>query len=239
MLKFSQLSILLFMVPLVVLISACNNGWGIKGEGPLVTEERALPEFHSVQSSVSAELILSRGKQKEVVIEAQQNILDHLKTQVRDGRLEIKFDENVGSHDGIKIHITSPNFREVALSGSGSARSENELKGDELLVSITGSGSMDLQARYERVSGNISGSGDMRLAGKGQYLDLRITGSGDIHALDFEAEQAKVNVTGSGDVEVDVEEQLEVSISGSGDLRYKGRPALKSSTNGSGRVSSI
>lgn len=242
MLKSLKLSILFTFFSLfgiLGILSACNDGWGLKGEGPVVTEQRSLPEFHSLKSSVSAEIVLSQGRQKEVLIEAQQNILDNLETEVKSGRLEINFDKNVGKHEGIKIYITIPTIQEVSLSGSGSIRSENKLKGDELKVSISGSGNMDLQARYERLSSNIAGSGDIKLAGKGQFLDVEITGSGNVHAADFETEQADVRITGSGEVELDVEERLTVSITGSGELKYKGRPVVQSSTSGSGSISSI
>ena len=239
MLKKSQLPFSIFLFFLISFSSACTNDWGTRGEGPIVTERRSLPEFQSIENAVGADIILTQGRQKEVVIEAQQNVLNELKTEVQNGRLEIEFDKNVGRHDGIKLYITIPVISEVSLSGSGSVRSENELKGDELKVNISGSGNMDIQARYERLKSVISGSGDMNLAGRGEYLEVQISGSGNVQAVDFEAEEAIVRISGSGGVEVDVEESLDVSIAGSGDLKYKGRPVVKSSTSGSGSVSPI
>lgn len=202
-------------------------------------EKRALPEFHSVKVSIPAEVSLSQGRQKDVVLEAQQNLLGILSTEVNDGVLEISFDENVGSHENIKIHITVPEYRRIALSGSGSVKTTDQLKGDELDLVISGSGNMNVQARFERVKTNITGSGDIRLNGRGEHLEVTITGSGNVRAQEFETEKAEVKVTGSGDVETEVKERLKVTITGSGDVKYRGRPIVESKSSGSGSVSSL
>lgn len=237
--KTSKIFTILLSAIMVLSFSSCHDNWGIKGEGPVTEEMRALPEFHSVNVSVPADVSLSQGRQKEVALEAQENILQILKTEVNNGVLEISFGENVGRHEDIKISLTIPEYRQVVLSGSGSVKTENRLRGDELDLHISGSGNMDIQAKYERVKTNIAGSGDINLSGRGQFLEVNIAGSGNVRALDFETEESEVKVTGSGDGETEVKDRLEVSIMGSGDVKYRGRPVIESKTSGSGSVSSV
>ena len=82
----------------------------------------------------------------------------------------------------------------------------------------------------------ITGSGNIKLEGLGDELDIRITGSGDVAAFNLDVVRARVEITGSGNAEVSVEDELDVKISGSGDVRYKGNPSLDVNISGSGRV---
>ena len=66
---------------------------------------------------------------------------------------------------------------------------------------------------------------------------LTLTGSGHIRTFDFKAINVTASVTGSGDIEVSVENELNANVSGSGDIKYMGDPVKESfKTSGSGKV---
>lgn len=230
----------LFICALISLsLSACLDDWGIKGEGPVVTEERSLAPFSGVQNSLSAEVHISQGPQEDIRIEAQENILANMITRVKNGRLEIVFDENVRRHDGIKIWITIPEIKEIAVSGSGELYSDGVIEGEAIEVNISGSGDVDLLTEVQSIEANVSGSGEVKLAGSAEEATFSVAGSGEIRALEMPLKQAKVYVSGSGDCHLEVLERLGVSISGSGNVRYRGRPLVNSSISGSGDLEYI
>lgn len=235
----SNISIGLLILLFGIAMSACGVGRGIKGEGPVVSEERSLPNFNAIQNRVNAAVFLKQGPQEAVLIEGQANILSNLETEVRSGKLEIAFKENVSQHEGIKIYITTPEYRELGLSGSGSYRSEHLLRGESLAIRISGSGDVNLQAEYEHLQTSISGSGDVELRGGGQILGVKVSGSGGIHAREYEVEEADVRISGSGNCELNVRDKLAVAVSGSGNVRYKGRPEISSSVSGSGGLAHL
>ena len=214
--------------------SCSEEMWGIKGEGPIVEEERSLEAFHSISNSITAKVYLEQVPQEEVRIEAQENMLANLLMEVENGTLRIGWDENVRSHDGITIYITIPEVKELKLSGSGEIIGRNTIKGASLEVNISGSGEANLTAEVEEVEGAVSGSGELVLKGQSEELGLRVSGSGEINALEMETAEAEVQVSGSGDCFVNVRDYLQVSISGSGDVGYKGQPEVDSSISGSG-----
>jgi hypothetical protein len=87
-------NLLLYILTFSLLfLSACHNDdiWGIRGEGPVVSETRNIAGFHQIYLSIDGEVILRQGPVQEVAIEAQENILDILETRVRKGKLEIDF----------------------------------------------------------------------------------------------------------------------------------------------------
>jgi hypothetical protein len=79
----------------------------------------------------------------------------------------------------------------------------------------------------------------MRFSGKTNLLDASITGAGNIRALDMEARNVSLKITGSGNCEVNAFETLDVKITGSGDVKYKGSPQISKKVTGSGKIRQI
>ncbi len=210
------------------------------GEGPTVTKELELVEFHSIELNVSADVFITQGSEFKVEAEGQENIIDLLETSVRSGTWEIEFDRScVRGHNGLDIFITMPNVERLEIHGSGSITSENALEGELLELKIDGSGDLDLAANMEEVAIRIEGSGTTKLEGATDDLNVVIRGSGDVKAFDLETLRASVDVGGSGDVEVNVLDFLEVVINGSGDVFFKGDPEVDVTINGSGDVRGV
>ncbi len=210
------------------------------GEGPTVTKELELVEFHSLELNVSADVFITQGSEFKVVAEGQENIIDLLETSVRSGTWEVEFDRNcVRGHNGLSIFVTMPSVERLQVKGSGNITSENVLEGELLELKISGSGDMDLAVKTQELTARIEGSGSTKLEGTTDDLDVVIRGSGDVKAFDLEALRASVNVGGSGDVELNVEEFLDVTINGSGDVFFRGNPQTDVTINGSGDVRGV
>jgi hypothetical protein len=231
---------LFFTICLITAQSALAQNWmgnGIKGEGSKVTKTLNLDKFDAVGLAISADVFLTQGNSQSVKIEAQNNIIENLVTDVENGRWKIKFDKNVREHDGIKIWITIPTLKEASVSGSGDIVGESSFNGLDLLnLAVSGSGSIRLDYQANRSEAAISGSGDMKLSGSVSEIAIRVSGSGDVDAFDLTTKSCSVRISGSGDVSVHPDDYLDAAIAGSGDVYYKGQPKVKSKISGSGDV---
>jgi len=106
-------------------------------------------------------------------------------------------------------------------------------------LAIGGSADIEVEDRFDNMNElklAIGGSGSIKLAGRANQAKVSLAGSGDIDCPDLEANDVKVSIAGSGDVLIGAEDNLDVSIAGSGDVRYKGNPRVKTSIAGSGNV---
>jgi hypothetical protein len=229
------------IIVLVTLVSSQSfaQWWrgGIRGEGPKITKTLDVDNFDGVGLSINADLYLTQGDSYSFRIEAQENIIENIETDIDGGYLKIKFDKNVGRHAGITIWITMPTLTKAYLSGSGLIKSERPFKGlGNLEVGISGSGDIDLAFDAADVNTRISGSGDIRLNGSARNMEIRISGSGEVAAGGLTTNNCSVRISGSGDCEVNAEGDLVVSTSGSGDVYYRGRPRVKAKVSGSGEV---
>lgn len=216
-----------------------SNG-SINGEGEVVRQEINLAAFDGIGLGFHAAVILTQGNTQKVVIEAQQNIIDNIKKEVRGGSWDIGFMKSVKSAKDITIYITLPKVKDLALSGSGSIRSTNKFSnlGD---VDIAVSGSGDVHFEYDGGDTDLalSGSGDVHLSGTASSLEVAVSGSGDVSASELKAGSCDVAISGSGDVTVYVNGDLDAAIMGSGDVRYKGDAKVSASVMGSGSVTKL
>jgi len=235
----SLLKLLVWAIIGITILASCgkdNLGIGRDGNGQLVTENYNLPFFSEIDLKIEAEVVLTQGETPSVTVEGEENILEVLNLDVRNRQWEIKFDQWVDDYETLRIFITVEDLRKVIITGSGDIRTESPFLVDEMELRLNGSGDLFFQTEADKIDARITGSGSMDLQGQTDFLDVSVSGSGDLHAFELLAKNAEVNVNGSGDVEVLVENFLDAKILGSGDIYYKGDPVVEEKTTGSGEV---
>jgi hypothetical protein len=210
----------------------------ITGQGEIVRQTITTDNFDGIVSAIDADIFISQGDKTEVVIEAQQNIIDNLDLDSAiDGILTIHYRDMVRFSKPVKIYITMPTLTKAGISGSGTMEGLTpfiDLKNLDLVIS--GSGAIDLDIESLELDAVISGSGEMRLSGQTENLNVLISGSGGFHATGLIAPKAETTISGSGNARLTVEDQLKALISGSGNVYYSGNPELDIHISGSGKV---
>lgn len=219
----------------------CNNfGFGVRGEGPVRTETRSASGFHAIDMSIAGDVEVSVADNFSVEVQAQENLLPILKTDVEDGVLKIYFSENVSSHEDLKVRVSAPAFDGFSLGGSGTIRAMTPIRAENMELEIAGSGDISIpQAEFGSAASSIAGSGSIELGGKANSLKSKIAGSGDVKAKQLTANELNVEISGSGSVTCDVVQTLKASIAGSGDVFYSGQPAVETNVSGSGSVKKL
>lgn len=213
---------LLLANPAIAQKKKWKNSWkqGIKGQGAVVSQTFNLDKFTAFDLNIKAEVFLTKGSQS-VKIEAQQNIIDNIKQQVKNGTWKIKFKKKVKDRKPIKIYISLPEVDGLAIGGAGKIIGQDAFEGLN---------SLDL---------SIAGAGKIEFAGSARSVSVSIAGAGNVKAGGLKTERCEVSIAGSGDCFIEVNNDLEVSIAGSGDVHYKGRPKVSSSIAGSGKIRSM
>lgn len=211
----------------------------VTGSGTTATETRPLADWSSVSLSCPGTLELAAGENTGIEIEAEDNILPLIETEVDGGRLEIRFKTGLRQArptQPITFRAAAPRIDAIAVSGAGDVRSA-PIEGDELALNVSGAGSIDLAGvTLGRLEARISGSGGVSVWGTAAAIDARVSGSGDLSARDLTCQSAKVTISGSGSVMLAVEREIEGRISGSGSIVYSGQPSVAVRTSGSGRA---
>lgn len=228
----------------VMLLFACRfiGGKRVRGNGNMVTDERTLSSFDGVASFGSFDVMISSGATHSVKVEAEENLQDLIETEVEGNRLVIKTRRgyNIRPRREIKISVTAPNFSSLETNGSGNIIGENLINSEKHMeLELAGSGNIDVDVNAPGVSAGISGSGNISVSGTAKEFKSSIRGSGNIKARDLKTEDCKVEIAGSGNVDVFASNSLDVHIMGSGGVNYRGDAKIKTSIAGSGSVNRV
>ena len=237
--KVLTLSLALFTI-------AATAQWGkrVKGNGKVVTIERSVGDYDYVSVAGWFDVELVDGEEGEISLKGEENLLEYIKTEVKNGDLVIKTKKGVNLQpsswkDGIVVTVPVESINGTSLSGSGDVIGKTTLKADDFKTSISGSGDIELDVEANTLKASMSGSGDIRLSGKATDFDVSVSGSGDIKAYDLQAEFVTAQVSGSADIKVTAKQSLKARVSGSGDISYKGNPKkIDTKSSGSGDISS-
>jgi hypothetical protein len=213
----------------------------VRGSGRLTSEERQVFGFDRVHFANFGDLRIEQGDRESLKIEAEDNILPRIRTEIEDGRLVIHTERGVSISPTVPVRYTLVvrNISELELSGSGTITA-SPLRSPDLRVGLPGSGEIHLeQLDAERLHSEISGSGEIELRGTVTTQEVDISGSGDYEAGDLQSDSTRVRISGSGGARVWARESLSANISGSGDVRYYGSPRVTKSVSGSGDVDGL
>ncbi|MBP93696.1 MAG: DUF2807 domain-containing protein [Flavobacteriaceae bacterium] len=234
--------VLLLAILLTSAISCAQFGKKVSGNGNVITIERTTDDYEGIGCAGPFDYILVAGTEGKLKIEGEENLLQYVITEVKNGKLIVKTENNINlktsSGKTIKVTIPFKDIDQVSLAGSGDLYTNDPINADEFEVDLAGSGDVSLDIVANKIESHLAGSGDITLNGKTTDLEITISGSGDYSCYGLEADNTEVTISGSGDVEVVSNAYLKVRVSGSGDVTYKGNPAKEDTkVSGSGSVS--
>lgn len=257
----------LLLIVLIIPAMACRAGEAFLGEtvhgsGEVTTEQRLVSDISSVNLATTGTLHIELGDGEELRIEAQENLLPYIETEMRGNQLRIGTKPGVSMRktEPINYYLTVIDLEAINLSSSGDANAPaftrddfrisisssgdlniESLTVDQLNVDISSSGDMTLGMLVaERIDVDISSSGDFRiLGGRVEEQRINLSSSGSYDAKAVPSSEASLDINSSGSATIQVSDILEAVLSSSGDVYYIGDPVLDVRTSSSGRVIQI
>jgi len=188
---------------------------GIKGNGHIVTQNRSVQEFTSVEAEGAFDIEWTPGP-AACSIKTDENLLSHVETSMSGSKLRLEWHGQLRPTHGMKVKLSSSNLNASRLTGA-------------VRLSAT------------RLSGKgfyIDGTGATRVTADGTVNELMATMSGasKLDAASLQVKMAQLSISGAGKAEVSVSEVLKVSISGAGKVTYSGNPSVEKDISGAGSV---
>lgn len=231
----------------------------MRGSGEVVEEDRDVSNVSGIELAMPGTLQIVMGGGESLRIEAEDNLLEYIETDVRAGRLVIE------SRRGIRLQTTHPinyyltvaDLNTMVISSSGDVEAD-DLQTESVSVIISSSGDLSIgsldcssldvnvsssgnvaiaELVAESISVQISSSGNLEiLGGQVQQQDITISSSGEYRARDLSSVEAEVTLTSNGTATIRVSDHLNGRLSSSGDIYYIGNPEVNVRTTSSGRT---
>lgn len=233
----NNLSVLALVV--VMIIMSCNVV-GERGSGNVVRQERNVSTFDALEVSGSFDVYLSQGSTQSVILEADDNLMDNIKTEVFGSTLKIETKKPIRNAKSLKVYITVATMKRIDVSGAVNIQTQTKFTQDALSLEISGATDAKLDLAVQKLEVNSSGGCDLKLSGYATNFAIDGSGAVDIKAYDMLSEVVSIEISGAGNAQVSVTKELKANISGAADVRYKGNPAkVWSDVSGAGSIKKV
>ncbi len=194
------------------------NFKGVKGSGRTASEVRDLTGFRAVDVGGVFQVEIIAQKDYAVEIEADDNLLGLIKTEVRDGVLHIRTENKISPRNSIRVRISAPDIERLDVSGAAKVN-VSDLKNSTFTV-------------------DSSGASKITLAGESSKLNIDVSGATKVDAENLISENASIESSGASRASVNVSGELSADASGASKIVYSGTPTnIIEKTSGASKVS--
>jgi hypothetical protein len=193
------------------------NMCGTKGSGHVVSESRDVSGFSGIDVGGIYKVDVTAQKDFAVQIEADDNLMPLIRTEVDGDVLRIESDKRMSPSSPILIHVYAPDISSLEVSGAASVDAR-DLDNSDLSI-------------------DSSGAAKIKVAGSTAKLTVDVSGGTGVDAQSLKAEDATVQASGASNVIVNVSGDLDTDASGASKIIYTGTPAnIKKNTSGAATV---
>ncbi|NER15719.1 head GIN domain-containing protein [Spongiivirga citrea] len=238
----TQLTKFILGIILSLLVSSCafdiNLGEGERGNGNVISEDRNASEsFTRISAQEGLDVYVTQGETASIQVEADENIMELIRTDIDNGRLRIHADKNIGRATK-KVYVTLPVIEALEASSGADLITKNIIKTETIRLKSSSGADLIVKVSANEVDADSSSGADIRLSGEAKKLIAEASSGSDIKASDFNVEDCNASASSGSDILVSVSGKLIADASSGGDIRYRGEPkSISKNKSASGSVS--
>lgn len=198
-------------------LGSFSNFGGVQGSGTSKTETRNVSGFTKIDAGGAVSLEISMQKDFSVEVQADDNLLANIKTEVSGDTLKIYSEDRISPKTKINIRISMPSLEGLDVSGASNAT-----------VASVNADSLELKA---------SGASKIKIDGTAKELNADASGASTIDAEGLRTEDADVEASGASKAIVSATDELKADASGASKISYTGEPKnLKQDSSGASSI---
>ncbi|MDT7827090.1 head GIN domain-containing protein [Pricia sp. S334] len=217
-------------------INISNFGPGKKGNGQVVSETRNITEnFTEVSASEGLSVYVTQADAFSVEVEADENIIDLIATDIKNGKLRVHARENIGKATK-KIYVSLPEITALQSSSGAQLQSETTLTGDEIEVDGSSGAQLKLDLKADSIEIDASSGANLNLSGEADRAEVDVSSGGNINAKDLQTKACTADASSGGNLKIRVSESLVADASSGGNISYSGEPKVQKKKSFSGSV---
>lgn len=212
----------------------------IKGTGYLVVHDRQAEQpFTRVSVQQSITLYISQGKTEGITVEADDNIIPYIKTEIKDGQLNVFLDPEVivRGYTAMNVSVSMPVITDINVAAAGRLEGSSLFTVNKLEIVASGAGNVKLEVKGSEVDVEASGAARLEFKGEVEHVDLEMSSASTLKAWELRVKDCDAEISGAAKAEVSISGRLEAEISSAGILIYDGNPQItKQNVTGRGAL---
>lgn len=212
---------------------------GVKGNRNVVSEDREIrSDFDVINVQQGINLYVTQGKPTDIRVEADENILDLLITEVKNNELNIYFEKNVYQAKARNVYLTAENISKILASSGASVISENTLQTETLELDSSSGSTIKIHANANVIKSESSSGSNITLIGKSNSFSANSSSGSSINASELKTVNTIANASSGANIDVNVTGKLTANASSGGGIDYEGNPTkVDKETSSGGSVS--
>ena len=225
----------------ILLLGSCNFDaiiGQVHGNGNVETDERMVSEsFSEVKGSAGLDVYLTEGSENKIIVEADENLLDIIETEINNGRLNITAKQNIGRSKSKKVHVTYKELDEIYASSGADIIGNSVIKSEKITLDASSGSDIDVEIFAKEVIVETSSGADIHVTGKATLLMASSSSGSQINAKELIVINCNADASSGANITVNVKEKLSTEATSGGNIRYYGNPsAVSNDASRSGNV---
>ncbi len=227
-------------VLMALFLSSCafdmNWGEGKRGNGNVTDERREVTaEFTAITASEGLDVYVTQDRDFEILVEADENIIDLIGTDIKDGKLRIHAIENIGRATK-KVYVSLPDISALRANSGADLVTKDRIEADEIYLDASSGADLKVELSADIVHADTSSGADIRISGDANMLYADASSGSGIKAGEFKVQTCEADASSGADIRVHVSKKLVADASSGADIKYTGGAQVTKNKSVSGSV---
>jgi hypothetical protein len=226
--------ILLFVLLVTFTLSVGSCIPHIHGNGKVVKEERNVSNFESVSVSMGIDVLINQDSFEKVVVEADENIMKILRTEVSGSKLKIFLEEGVLHAKKMKVYVTLKTLKSLECSSGSETKSANKINAENLTIHASSGSAVNMEISCNQLKAESSSGSNLRVSGTAQSVKADSSSGSEINASELVAEMGEASASSGANLKVNVTKAIKAHCSSGAQINVSGNPATRDTDSSSG-----
>lgn len=221
----------------LILILCCIFSLNVSGQNS--TQERRPGSFSGINVCCGIEVNITDNRSSGIKLEGNPEVLDAVKTEVKNGVLNITFDNNKRrklNDKNIKVKVDVPvyNYNKLEASSGGFIKGQTELSCKKIKLGASSGGQISVKLNSDEIACSVSSGAGVTVSGNSLSATLSASSGGSINMSKMEAGKVSASASSAGGITVCAKDEIKANASSGGSINYYGNPVVNSVSSSSG-----
>ncbi|MAZ44490.1 MAG: hypothetical protein CMF48_04880 [Legionellales bacterium] len=205
----------------------------IIGSGAVITEKREIGKVDVLKVSGTGSLSIERSEDGfGLWIEAEDNVMPHIVSNLENDVLEISIDAKRDIHPVHPIHylLKVSDVQRIQLQGNATLEA-SDFSTDKLKIEVGDAAVALVDINADEIDWDIKGAGTVKASGKVKKQKVAASEKAKFNASDIKANSVEVLAHDNALVDVSADDELSVAAAEKASVKYHGKAKLTKSVS--------
>ena len=215
---------------------SCNFSFnGIKGKGEVIRKEKTITDnFNAVKASRGLDVVLLDRDDQKVIIEANENLHDHIQVSVKGDVLHVTSDTNIYMADEKTVYVSYQKLDKISSTSGAHITSEEALVQQSITISATSGSNIQLRVKAENLKTSVTSGAFIDLTGKVNNHNASATSGANIRANELLSLVTEAKATSGANIKIHAKNEFTGKATSGANVVYYGNPQTVSENDNSG-----